>query len=176
MASKLSLLLNDDFTPLNFVSPVRALNLLFRGRAEIVNLDGPSVWDVTYETPTKIYSAPATLRLKRRAPKIEVTPRFTKKALFNRDGWQCQYCGVDLDDRSVTIDHVVPKMRGGPRTWKNCVTACKKCNMKKGSRSLSESGLTLRKNPSAPKMHHFWDVQKKNFVWHSDWIYFIKRD
>lgn len=176
MASKLSLLLNDDFTPLRFVTPLRALNLLFRERAEIINLDGPSIWDVTYETPTKVYNAPATLRLKHRAPKIEVTPRFRKKALFNRDDWQCQYCGVELDDRSATIDHVVPKMKGGPRSWKNCVTACKKCNMKKGSQSLSETGMTLRKKPAAPKLHHFCDVQKKNFVWHSDWIYFIKSD
>lgn len=176
MANKLSLLLNDDFTPLNFVSPVRALNLLFRGRAEIVAIDGPSVWDITYTTPTKVFNAPATLRLKRRAPKIEASPRFRKKALFNRDNWQCQYCGIDLDDRTVTIDHVVPKMKGGPRSWKNCVTACKKCNMKKGSRSLSESGLTLMKHPTSPKMHHFWDIQKKNFVWHNDWIYFIKQD
>ena len=172
---KLSLLLNDDYTPLNFVSPMRALVLLFRGSAEIVSIDGPSLWNVTYSTPTKEFKAPATLRLKKRVPVVNVIPRFRRKALFNRDDWQCQYCGIDLDDDTVTIDHIIPKTRGGPRSWKNCVTSCKRCNMKKGSRSLSESGLTLLKNPTSPKMHHFWDVQKKNFEWHNDWKYFLKK-
>lgn len=174
MTNKLSLLLNDDFTPVNFVSPTRALGLLFRGRAEVVTVDGPSLWDITYATPTKEYKAPATLRLKRKVPRISESPRFRRKALFNRDNWQCQYCGIELDDSTVTIDHIIPKTQGGPRSWKNCVTACRKCNHKKGSRSLSESGLTLLRNPTQPKMHHFWDVQRKNFEWHNDWVYFLK--
>lgn len=170
---KMSLLLNDDYSPLNFVSPIRALTLLFRGSAEVVSVDGPSMWDITYATTSREYKAPATLRLKRRVPRIEVPPRFRRKALFNRDNWQCQYCGVDLDDDTVTIDHIIPKTRGGPRSWKNCVTACKKCNLKKGSKALSESGLRLLKNPASPKIHHFWDIRKKNFEWHSDWIHFL---
>lgn len=170
---KLSLLLNDDYTPLNFVSPLRALSLLFRGSAEVVTVDGPSMWDITYSTVSKDFKAPATLRLKRRVPRIDAPPRFRRKALFNRDNWQCQYCGVDLDDETVTIDHIVPKMRGGARSWKNCVTACKKCNLKKGCKSLSETGMKLMKNPVSPKAYHFWDIRKKNFEWHNDWSHFL---
>ena len=170
---KFSLLLNNDYTPLNFVSPLRALTLLFRGSAEVVIVDGPSLWDLTYSTATKEFKAPATLRLKRRVPKIDVPPRFRRKALFNRDNWQCQYCGVSLDDDTVTIDHIVPKMNGGIRSWNNCVTACKVCNIKKGSKSLVDSGMKLKKKPITPKSYHFWDIRKKNFEWHNDWYHFL---
>jgi len=170
---KLSLLLNDDYTPLNFVTPLRALKLLFRGSAEVVSVDGPSMWDITYSSTSRDFKAPATLRLKRRIPKIDVPPRFRRKALFNRDDWQCQYCGVDLDDCTITIDHIIPKSYGGARSWKNCVSACKRCNLKKGCKPLSELGMKLLKNPILPKAYHFWDIRKKNFEWHTDWKHFL---
>ena len=66
----MSLLLNNDYTPISFVSPIRALSLLFRGSAEIVSVNGPSMWDITYATTSKEYKAPATLRLKRRVPRV----------------------------------------------------------------------------------------------------------
>jgi len=168
------LLLNSDWSPLNFVSCARGLKLLLTGRAEIISLgEGPSIWDFKYTTPTKTFDAPATIRLTERVTRKYTSPRFRKRVLFNRDNWQCQYCGVKLDWHSITIDHVTPRSRGGTTCWKNCVAACKKCNSKKGSRSLAESGLQLRHLPTEPKIHHFWEFKELAPTWHPDWVYFF---
>jgi 5-methylcytosine-specific restriction endonuclease McrA len=173
---KLSLLLNNDYAPLNFVLPARALRLLLRGSAEVVSVNGPSMWDISFNSPSMTFKIPATLRLNRRVPRVDMLPRFKRNALFNRDNWQCQYCCSKLDDDTATIDHIVPKMHGGARSWKNCVTACKSCNIKKGCKSLVASGMKLLKNPGSPKSYHFWDIRKKNFEWHDDWVHFLRAD
>lgn len=168
------LLLNSDWIPLNFISIPRALNLMFKGRVEVINMgDAPSYWDECYTTPSRSIEIPATIRLVSRVQRKFSAPRFRKKVLFNRDNWQCQYCGTRLDWSSVTIDHVTPKSRGGTTCWKNCVAACKKCNSKKGSRSLSETELVLRKLPTEPKMTHYWEMMHPS-QWHKDWRHFFE--
>lgn len=171
-----TLLLNSDWTPLNFVSPVRALSLLFKGRAELIAVsDGPSIWNDALTTPSTSYEAPATIRLLRRIPTNWPTPRFRKRVLFNRDGWKCQYCCVKLDWNTVTIDHVLPRSRGGQTSWKNCVAACKKCNIAKGSRTPNEAGMKLVKNPSDPAVNHFWETADSvRSSWHDDWRVFFE--
>lgn len=167
------LLLNSDWLPLNFVSGMRALNLLLKGRVEVISSgDKPSLWDEAFTTSSKSYPIPATVRLLERVNRRYTAPRFKKRVLFNRDNWQCQYCGVKLDWASITIDHIVPRCRGGSTSWKNCVASCRRCNMKKGSRPLSETGMQLRKNPSEPKVTHYWEF---SYVtnWHSDWDIFF---
>lgn len=162
------LLLNSDWSPLNFVSITRALSLVMKGRAEVICLsEGPSFWDLVYSTPSDTYKIPATLRLVQRVNRKYLAPRFRKHVLFNRDGWSCQYCGTKLDWHSVTVDHIVPRSKGGGTSWKNCVAACKRCNMKKGNRALSETGMQLRKQPLEPKVIHFWEFRKT--TWHPDW-------
>lgn len=174
------LLLNSDWSPLNFVSSIRALNLLFKGRAEVISLgEKSSFWDESITTPTRSFDLPATLRLVERVNKKFSPPRFKKRILFNRDGWRCQYCDVELDLRSITIDHVVPRSRGGSTSWKNCVAACRKCNAKKGSRTLLEAGMHLKRPPSEPKITHFWEWEsepERHSSWHPDWSLFFKSD
>lgn len=171
-----SLLLNLDGTPLNFISPLRALDLVAKGKAEPVVVDvGPSSWEERLTTPTTSYPAFATVRLLRKIQLSWSTPRFRKCVLFNRDGWRCQYCGSGLDWKSVTIDHVLPRCRGGGTSWKNCVTSCKKCNLKKGPRTPHEAGMRLRKVPAEPAFQHFWDMPEVGRSgWHADWKIFIR--
>ena len=170
---KKTLLLNADWSPLNFVSPVRALGLLFSGRAEIISTgEDLSLWKEKISSPTRSFDIPATLRLLERVSRKISMPRFRKWALFNRDGWACQYCAVDLDWQTVTIDHVFPKSRGGATSWTNCVSSCKRCNWKKGCRTPAEAGMTLRQNPTEPKMVHFWEFKNQAF-WHEDWSIFF---
>lgn len=170
---KKTLLLNADWSPLNFVSPMRALGLLFKGRAEIIHMgDRKSSWDELMSSPTKSFEMPATLRLLERVNRKYTAPRFRKWVLFNRDDWQCQYCSVKLDWSSITIDHVTPRAQGGATSWKNCVASCKKCNWKKGSSSLIEAGMQLKKNPAEPKVIHFWDFGS-HANWHPDWSLFF---
>lgn len=85
-------------------------------------------------------------------PKAEVV--FSRKNLFLRDEYRCQYCGKLLKNaKERTIDHVIPKSRGGKTVWSNVVLCCKKCNLKKGDRTPEEAGLKLLKKPKAPKWH-----------------------
>jgi len=170
---KRALLLNADWTPLNFISDIRALTLLFKGRAEVITLgEKPSFWNERINSASNNYEVPATIRLLERINRRYSTPRFRKKILFNRDNWQCQYCGIKLDWSSVTIDHVVPRCKGGQTTWKNCVASCVKCNMKKGPRPLSESGMQLKKSPSEPHITHYWEFNQPS-TWHEDWNSFF---
>lgn len=178
---KKTLLLNSDWSPLNFVSPIRALSLLMRGRAELISMDDrPSCWNEVVRSPTRSFDMPATLRLVERVNRKYNTPRFKKRVLFNRDNWQCQYCESKLDWSNVTIDHVVPRARGGTTTWRNCVAACKKCNIKKGCKSVSEAGLRLKNAPTDPKVFHFWEWDLAGtgdgaLMWHPDWIMFFQQ-
>jgi 5-methylcytosine-specific restriction endonuclease McrA len=168
-----TLLLNNDWSPLNFVSDVRALSLLNRGRAEIISSsEGLSVWDEKIVSPSREFIVPATLRLLSRVHRRWTAPRFRKNVLFNRDNWQCQYCGTSLDWHTITIDHVTPRCRGGATSWKNCVASCKRCNAKKGARTLQETGMKLSKKPAEPKVTHYWEVRGAT-QWHPDWDVFI---
>ena len=92
---------------------------------------------------TSTFTWPHVIRLVQyvRVPRA-VQRKISRRALFARDGWRCVYCGTSTG--RLTLDHVVPRSRGGESTWENVVTACAPCNLKKGSRTLEESGLQLR--------------------------------
>ena len=75
----------------------------------------------------------------------------TRKNIFKRDDWTCQYCGIRIEDATkLTVDHVHPKCKGGDSSWTNLVTACPKCNMKKADKTLKESGFKLKRKPQKP--------------------------
>ena len=168
-----ALLLNADWTPLKFVSDVKAFGLLMKGRVEVITLgDAPSMWDEYLSTTTTKFQIPATVRLLQRANIGSSPPRFRKKVLYNRDGWCCQYCKKKLGRGSITIDHVVPRCRGGTTSWKNCVVSCKQCNRDKGSKLPHEVNMKLLKQPTEPRIIDFWDLADKN-NWHADWSIFV---
>ena len=167
------LLLNADWSPLQFISDVRALRLLLRGKAEIISVDdSPSVWNEYYNSVSMSFEVPATIRLHFRVNVVPSVSRFRKRILYNRDDWTCQYCSKRLGWTNITIDHVLPKCRGGKTTWKNCVVCCKQCNRNKGARLPSEASMQLLKQPLEPRIVHFWNLNdKKN--WHKDWESFV---
>lgn len=76
---------------------------------------------------------------------------FTKRNVFKRDSYVCQYCGEAFTSTELTIDHVIPRSRGGANTWENCVSACERCNAYKGDRTPQECGFTLIKQPKMPR-------------------------
>lgn len=173
---KRALLLNSDWTPLHFVTDVKAIYLVLKERAEVIALeDGrPSLWSESFTTPTFSIELPATLRLFNRVNKRWSPPRFRKKVLFNRDNWECQYCGDRLTWESVSIDHVLPSSRGGQTSWQNCVAACKPCNRKKGDMLPQEADMRLRTKPILPSAMHFWDAMRST-TWHPDWNHFLSK-
>lgn len=167
------LLLNADWSPLRFITEIRAIGLLLKGRAEVITIsDSPSTWGQSYETVSTSYQIPATVRLNSRVNVKQTPTRFRKKVLFNRDDWSCQYCLKKLGRGSVTIDHVIPKCKGGKTSWKNCVVCCKTCNKNKGPRSPQEAGMQLVKTPAEPRMADFWNLVDRS-DWHEDWSFFV---
>jgi 5-methylcytosine-specific restriction endonuclease McrA len=138
------LVLNASYEPLNVTTVRRAYVLVFKGKAEVIEeLDRP----LTSATDT--YPWPHVIRLVQyvRVPR-KVQRKISRRALFARDGWACVYCGTSAG--RLTLDHVVPRSRGGESIWENVVTACAPCNLRKGDRLLDEASMVLRQPPRAP--------------------------
>jgi hypothetical protein len=140
------LLLNATFEPLRLVSLRRAVLLLIEQRAEPVLIDDEE--PVIMHSPSMSISIPSVVRLTTyvRVPRQAFTPPVSRRGVLARDNYRCAYCGNHAD----TIDHVVPRSRGGAHTWTNVVAACKKHNHDKGNRLLEELGWELRITPEAP--------------------------
>lgn len=143
------LLLNATYEPLTAVTVRRAVVLILRDRADLVHADeqGEAVHSVGGAVPV-----PTVIRLRRyvHVPYRATVP-MTRAALMRRDLTRCGYCGA----RATTIDHVVPRSRGGTHTWENCVACCASCNHRKADRLLGELGWTLRTVPTVPKGRHW---------------------
>jgi 5-methylcytosine-specific restriction endonuclease McrA len=136
------LLLNATHEPLAIVTGRRALVLILAGKAEcLVERDRGA------HSPTLVLAVPAVVRLHRfvRVPYQPATA-VTRTGVLRRDRRSCAYCG----GRADTIDHVVPRSRGGGHSWENCVACCVRCNSRKADRLLDELGWSLRFRPSAP--------------------------
>ena len=138
------LVLNASYEPLNVTTVRRAHVLVFKGKAEVIE-----ELEQHLHSATDTYPWPHVIRLITyvRVPRA-VQRKISRRALFARDGWRCVYCGSTAG--RLTLDHVVPRSRGGESVWENVVTACAPCNLRKGNRTLEESGLSLHKPPRAP--------------------------
>ncbi|MCX8092911.1 MAG: HNH endonuclease [Candidatus Goldbacteria bacterium] len=138
------LLLNSTFEPLTIINVRRALKLLFTKKAHPVE-DSPYYLS-TVKAKIRI---PSVIQILYYVKRPYSRPKFSKKSVFMRDNYQCQYCGKHTN--KPTLDHVIPRSKNGTNDWYNVVTACPDCNNKKGDRTLKEAGMTLVKQPSEPK-------------------------
>ncbi|MFV2064687.1 MAG: HNH endonuclease [Chloroflexota bacterium] len=138
------LLLNADYEPLNVCDLRRAFRLVFVAKAEVIVYDHTEV-----RTPTEILRAPSVIRLQYRIKRPRPRIRLSRREVFARDGHVCQYCGERT--KQLTLDHVVPRHRGGEHSWANLVAACGACNHRKGGRRPEEVGMRLRTRPLEPR-------------------------
>lgn len=143
--SKTVLVLNATFEPLSLISVRRAVILLLREKAELVEATEQILRSTSIEVPE-----PLVIRLTRyvRLPRRKVPP--TRSAIMLRDAYTCQYCGETPGRHELTVDHVVPRSRGGTHDWLNLVTACRACNHKKGCLLPQEAKMRLRRKPFEP--------------------------
>ncbi|CAL5352089.1 hypothetical protein CsSME_00039672 [Camellia sinensis var. sinensis] len=140
------LVLDISYRPVNVVCWKRAICLEFMEKADVLEY-----YDQTVNSPSGSFYIPAVLRVPHLLQVVKrrrIKNTLSRKNVFFRDSFTCQYCS---SRENLTIDHVLPIARGGEWTWENLVTACSKCNSKKGQKTLDEAKMNLLKVPKAPK-------------------------
>ncbi|MBD3260333.1 MAG: HNH endonuclease [Candidatus Altiarchaeales archaeon] len=194
-----TLVLNRSWMAVQICSVKRAISLLYQGHARVVDTEDFRTYNfedwsevsqqlVQVDENDFICSPTLSIRIPRvivlmlydRLPKRHV--RFSRKNIFERDKWQCQYCGIKPSNKKdalswmksnvLNLDHVVPRARGGKTTWENVVASCYKCNSKKGSKTLKELGWKLKKEPNKPRWHPTLNIPLK-VVPHKEWVSFL---
>ena len=158
------LVLNASYEPLNITSWRRAAVLIIKGKAERVEHNGKTLYS-DFLLPTVI-----RLRYYVRVPYKEIP--LTRRNILHRDSYTCQYCGYTGDE--LTLDHVIPRSRKGGETWENMVTACVRCNVKKGNRTPKEANMPLRHTPRRPYSSLYFEVSKHlKSGMHAEWQKYV---
>lgn len=182
------LVLNRYWQAVNVCTVRRAFALLYTGRAQVVCDDGENFstfgfqqWrDYSERNPAD--DCVRTISFRVRVPRVilllffDRVPRkevkFTRTNVFQRDGNVCQYCGHRFDRKDLTLDHVVPRDRGGHTAWTNVVSSCVPCNSRKRNRTPSEAGMTLIRSPRRPRWRPFVQVSIRRPAEHT-WRKFL---
>uniref|UniRef100_UPI00404715A5 HNH endonuclease n=1 Tax=Roseivirga sp. TaxID=1964215 RepID=UPI00404715A5 len=158
------LVLNQDFSPLTLCSAERAFLLLFLKKADLVH-DAPGE---TIRTVSAHFPMPSVIRLQKYIFIPYKTVMLSRQNVFKRDLHQCQYCG---NRKELTLDHVLPKSRGGQTSWQNLVAACKRCNSLKGDRTPEEAQMPLNKSPFKPSYIMF--VRNFSGLTSEEWLKYL---
>ena len=193
-----TLVLNRSWTAVQICSVKRAMSLLYQGHAKVVDADYKAYdfddWSQVSQqmifepmdficTPTLKLKIPKViaLLLYDKLPKREVS--FSRKNIFERDKYTCQYCGTKppskrvalrwMEEKAITFDHIVPKSQGGKTTWGNIVTCCHTCNSKKQDRTPEQMGWKLKSVPKKPKWHPVVQVPLRSKRIHPEWVNFL---
>lgn len=176
------LVLNKFYSAIHVLSVRKSFCLLSKGSAEVVSVENEafrgydfSEWieqsilkieleaihpdDDWIQSVNFMVQVPRIIRLVNydRMPRHVV--KFNRRNIFLRDEHECQYCGQRFGQSHLSLDHVIPRSRGGEMTWENIVSACLKCNVRKGGRTPQEAGMTLRQNPSKPPRNPALEMQ-----------------
>lgn len=164
-----TLVLNRNWQPVGVATVARALVKVWNDAARIVDPEDYAVYtwaDWAELRPSEDELFIRTQRLRLRVPEVVTLTRydrvpvntvtFSRRNIFKRDRFTCQYCGKQPGSEELTIDHVLPRSRGGASTWENCVLACVDCNHRKANRTPNESGMHLRVRPVRPTWRPFY--------------------
>lgn len=149
------LVLNQNYEPLNVCNVRRAIVLVFDGKAEVLETHGEAV----VHTASRAFPSPSVIRMVYLIHRPRPRVKLTRKEIFIRDHYTCQYCGRQAGD--LTVDHVVPKSRGGGHAWDNVVSACKPCNHRKGGRLPNEARMTLKRDPAEPRAGAYYTIERR---------------
>ena len=158
-----TLVLNRNWQPVNVATVARALVLVFNGTARVVDPADYQTYTWSDWSKLRLRDGEACIRAVRfrlrvpevltltgydRVPTAAVT--FSRRNIFKRDRFTCQYCGTQPGSEELSIDHVVPRAQDGQTRWENCVLACVTCNKRKADRTPQQAGMRLRKKPVRP--------------------------
>ncbi len=157
------LVLNSDYEPLNICNMRRAISLVFLGKVDVLHEDSGLIHSASSHV-----RSPSVVRLRSHIKRPMPQLKLSRRSIFARDNYTCQYCGHHGTD--LTVDHIIPKKYGGPTSWDNLVCCCRKCNTRKGDKTVAQAGFTLHTKPRRPKYVPFISLTKfisstRNEVW-----------
>jgi 5-methylcytosine-specific restriction endonuclease McrA len=159
------LVLNANFEPINICNTRRAIGLFLTGKAAMV-LNGRGY----FHTVTQLIPQPSVIRLEHMIHRPRLQVKLTRREVFRRDNFVCQYCGRHASD--LTVDHVLPKHLGGEHIWTNVVAACPACNHRKGGRRLEEAHMMLMHRPVEPPSNALY-IFGRHLTENGEWEPFI---
>ena len=159
------LVLNLDFQPLNVCNVRRAVVLLAKEKAVMIEQNGHLVTSERLSFPS-----PSVIRLAYHIKRPRPVVKMTRRELLARDDHTCQYCGRRGHD--LTLDHVIPRHKGGKHTWENLVSACRACNHRKGGKTLEEARMYLSRTPFQPKVSTYY-ILHQYLATFGEWRKFI---
>lgn len=154
------LVLNADYQPLSVTHIERGFGLVYLGKAEVLEYDSQR----PIQTATIQYKRPTVIRLLRYISLPFKKVPLSRINIYRRDGHQCVYCGRKRD---LTLDHVKPRCLGGKNTWKNLVTCCVECNIKKGHATPLSKGMVMSHKPYTPTILNF--IRNYRGIPHENW-------
>lgn len=166
---KTTLLLNSSYEPIGFISFRKLIKLFIKEKIDII-----SEWEEDISWASEKIKYPATVRLRYYVRNVKKKLRFSRKGLFRRDNFQCQYCAVALSTHELTVDHILPRSRGGISDWLNTVSSCKPCNWKKKNRTPEEANMQIINIPFIPKFDIIQGFRSGD-EFHNDWDNYLKR-
>lgn len=178
-----TLVLNRSWQPVNVASVARALVMVWSDTARVVDPADYQLYDWNdwaelepeddqpfIRSVSRRFRVPEVVTLTRFNRLPSTTVAFSRRNLFRRDGYMCQYCGCKPKSEELTIDHVIPRSRGGQSTWENCVLACTRCNHSKADRTPKMARMKLKKKPAHPKWNPIYSQHATRF---ESWSKFI---
>ncbi|MDA1194436.1 MAG: HNH endonuclease [Planctomycetota bacterium] len=163
MLDRQTLVLNRSWRPITTTTVRRAIVLMARGVAGAVHPATFEVaaWETWIEVGSRAIGSLRGIGFDFPVPEVIVLTgyngmpdapvSFTRRNVYRRDGFACVYCGHAPRSAELTLDHVVPRSRGGPTDWRNCVTACVRCNARKADRTPSQADMRMRRQPTMPR-------------------------
>ncbi len=151
------LVLNLNYVPINVSTARRAIILLGKGKAELLENHRGQV-----RTVSTVFEVPSIIRLAYLVKRPFAPRKLSKKEIFLRDKYTCQYCGTK--SQQLTLDHVVPRRQKGAHTWENVVAACSKCNLRKAGFTPEEAKMKLVREPRAPQPNPYRMLQNREIL------------
>lgn len=145
--SRRTLLLSSWYLPMRVVGWQDAVKLVYLGTVDVL-----VAYEEELRSPSTVWKMPAVIRLRRAVPRHATGVRFSRANVYLRDNHTCQYCSKKLPADELTFDHLVPRSRGGRKSFLNIVTACRLCNARKGNRTCDQAGMFPIREPYHPKV------------------------
>lgn len=165
-AFRSALLLNASYEPIMVLSWERAIVLWFCEKVDVVEFHNQFVRSAMSQ-----FQLPSVLKLKSYVnPKHLRHVKFSRENIYLRDNYTCQYCGEQFTSHKLTLDHVIPVSKSGPKSWLNLVTACRDCNQKKADKPPHTIGMRLIKEPAIPKWLPNQDLDPVRNQFPDNWL------